>query len=121
MHRFTEFLLSQELIERELAEKLERCQHDGRPPLGQILVRTKRLTIDQLMKSLYYQADHPEMQIGRIAIKLGFITEGSLVEALLEQSSYQRCHPAQRLLVSGELSKKRTLEAVILYLTKYDL
>ncbi|MBU0553400.1 hypothetical protein KKB55_20495 [Myxococcota bacterium] len=121
MHKFTRFLLSQELIDEALAQKLERCQLEGKPPLGQILVRSKRLSVDQLMKCLYFQADHPNIPLGRIAIDLGFISEAVLVSALLEQSSYRACHPAHRLLISGEMSKKRLLEVLILYLSKHDL
>lgn len=55
---------------------------DSTERLGQLLVRVGLLNQEQVKEILNYQAEHPDLLFGQIAIRLGYLTEAKLNEYL---------------------------------------
>jgi hypothetical protein len=70
----------------------------ARPPIGEIALRQRKLTMAQVFRVLEQQPDTDEL-FGAIAIRLGFLTEASLRELLQLQTEMT---PSLVSILTGE-------------------
>jgi uncharacterized protein (DUF433 family) len=79
--------------------------------LGEILLRGKVVTPEQLRKAVEYQQQHPGTMFGKALIELGFVTEESIADALLKQQQKQEA-PLKE--ISSEPGKPMKLGEILL-------
>ena len=63
--------------------------------LGQILLREKVVTPEQLQKAVAYQQENPGTKLGKAIIDLGLTTEETIANALRKQPSEQEPQPEE--------------------------
>ena len=88
------------------ALKLQLC---GRPPLGALAIRQRRLSCRQAFAVLKAQVDSPETRFGETAVKLGFLTDEDIAMLLIEQarcgSTFRDVLVEHRFLSSQEVEE----------------
>lgn len=79
------FLLEKEHLSSEEVRELTRRSRADCMPLGQVLVRHKIITIQQLMQVLAIQDERPRSRIGELCVEYGFCGSSDLDAALALQ------------------------------------
>lgn len=83
---FELFVYESGLISSEQLAHALRVQLSRRPLLGELALKTKLLSVRDVMKILAAQADQPVSQFGQLASELGIATNESIALLLMEQS-----------------------------------
>ncbi|MDQ7005606.1 MAG: hypothetical protein Q9Q40_00055 [Acidobacteriota bacterium] len=104
------------IVERGLAtedqwRQLQRQCEQRRPPMGEVLLRKRVLTVSQVRRVLERQAEAPDMRFGEIAVAEGFIDCEAVRQALGDQRSAAP-HPVE-LLAEQHQDDRTYLKAMI--------
>ena len=57
----------------------------ARLPLGEVLVKSGAITQEQLQDALKQQKNHPGVRLGRLLVKLGFVGDDTVRQAISTQ------------------------------------
>lgn len=113
------YLLSEGLISEMEVRDLARTAGADCMPLGQILVRHKIISIQDLLKSLTYQDDHPDAPVGELCVRNGFCTQEQ-IDAALELQSRSAPHSLLVLLNAFGVSNGDLLRAIAEYVANLE-
>lgn len=98
--RFLVYLWKKGHIDNRTAMSIVDQLENGRPPLGQLALQHKMLSIKQLMHVLNHQvASDTHAPLGAVAVSLGYLTEDQVNELLLIQK--EETPDLTRLLVEA--------------------
>ena len=113
---FWRFLQAAGVIPEATADGIAQEVRDQWMPLGRILLREKKLTVDEMKRLLEMQAANPGMRVGDLAVREGFCSVSDIEEAV--QFQHEQCgeHPLARLLVQAdELDHEALFQALYGY------
>lgn len=111
---FAQHLVAFGACSQQVADELTQKAKKAWVPLGMMLVNAGKLRMKQVGEILKYQADDPKALFGDIAVKLGFVTNDELSEALHAQAS--RCpHVLDMAAADERIDREKYQEALRSY------